>query len=228
MNVKAELATLADEDYRRFSAKLLPPDTPLLGVRLPQLRRLARQIAAGDWRGYLAAGGFDTFEETLLHGMVIGAASAPAEELLRYTAAFLPHIDNWSVCDSFCASLRFVRRAPELVWDFLAPYFSSPQEFEVRFAVVMLLDHFLDDAHIDRVLIRIAALAHEGYYARMAAAWCLSIAFARFPDKVYPLLEAPTLDPVTHRLTLRKIRESRQIGAADKAAVARLRRAPAP
>lgn len=227
MNVRAELEALADEDYRRFSAKLLPPGTALLGVRLPQLRALAKRIAAGDWRGYLAAAQDGTFEEVMLQGMVIGAAKADVDELLRYTAAFVPKIDNWSVCDSFCASLRFVRRQPEAVWDFLSPYLSSGREFDVRFGVVAMLDHFVDEGHIDGVIARLTALTHEGYYVRMAAAWTLSVCFVRFPEKVYPLLEAGTLDPVTHNLTIRKIRESLRVSREAKEAVGRLKR-PAP
>ena len=227
MDIKAELTALADADYRRFSAKLLPPGTNLIGVRLPQMRALAKRIAAEDWRGWLAAAGDDTFEEVMLQGMVIGTAKADIDELLRYTAAFVPKIDNWSVCDSFCASLRFVRRQPEAVWEFLSPYLSSGREFDVRFAVVAMLDHFVDEAHVDGVIARLTALTHEGYYVRMAAAWTLSVCFVRFPEKVYPLLEAGVLDPVTHNLTIRKIRESLRVSREDKAAVARLKR-PAP
>ena len=227
MNVKVELAALADGDYRQFSAKLLPPGTNLLGVRLPQLRALAKRIAAEDWRGWLAAAGDDTFEEILLQGMVIGVAKADVDELLRYTAAFVPKIDNWSVCDSFCASLRYVRRHPEAVWDFLSPYLTSDREFDVRFAVVTMLDHFVDESHIDAVIARLTALTHEGYYVRMAAAWTLSVCFVRFPEKVYPLLEGGTLDPITHNLTIRKIRESLRVSREDKAKVGRLKR-PAP
>ena len=77
------------------------------------------------------------------------------------------------------------------------------------------------------MIARLTALTHEGYYVRMAAAWTLSVCFVRFPEKVYPLLEAGTLDPVTHNLTIRKIRESLRVSREAKEAVGRLKR-PAP
>ncbi len=51
MTIREKLAGMADARYRDFSAHLLPPEERVLGVRLPDLRRLARGIAAGDdWR----------------------------------------------------------------------------------------------------------------------------------------------------------------------------------
>ena len=45
--LRARLESLADPGYRAFSARLLPVGTPLLGVRLPALRRIARELSRG-------------------------------------------------------------------------------------------------------------------------------------------------------------------------------------
>ena len=116
------------------------------------LRRLARRIAKGDWAAYLDTAGDGSFEEVMLQGMVIGAICAPPQEVLARTAAFVPKIDNWSVCDSFCSGLKLARTHPEPVWEFLQPYFEDPRPFAVRFAVVMLLFYYIDAQHLPRVL----------------------------------------------------------------------------
>ncbi len=100
----------ADPGYRAFSARLLPVGTPLLGVRLPALRRIARELSRGDWRAYLDGAADGSFEEILLQGMVIGYAEMDMGERQHRTAAFVPKISNWSVCDSFCAGLKAVRK----------------------------------------------------------------------------------------------------------------------
>ena len=147
IDIKAELVRLAEPEYAVFSRRLLPGTENVLGVRLPLLRRLARRIAKGDWAAYLDTAGDGSFEEVMLQGMVIGAICAPPQEVLARTAAFVPKIDNWSVCDSFCSGLKLARTHPEPVWEFLQPYFEDPRPFAVRFAVVMLLFYYID-AHI--------------------------------------------------------------------------------
>ena len=111
--LRARLESLADPGYRAFSARLLPVGTPLLGVRLPALRRIARELSRGDWRAYLDGAADGSFEEILLQGMVIGYAEMDMGERQHRTAAFVPKISNWSVCDSFCAGLKAVREDPD-------------------------------------------------------------------------------------------------------------------
>ena len=45
MTLREELLSLADPRYREFTASLVPGIGELLGVRIPQLRRIARRIA---------------------------------------------------------------------------------------------------------------------------------------------------------------------------------------
>ena len=118
--IRQELLMLAEEEYASFSAALLPGVEGILGVRLPVLRRLAARIAKDNWRSYLQEGPEDYFEEIMLKGMVIGAAKAPWPETLCLIAQFVPKIDNWSVSDSFCNSLKAaVKSPPAEMWQFL-------------------------------------------------------------------------------------------------------------
>ena len=212
IDIKAELVRLAEPEYAVFSRRLLPGTENVLGVRLPLLRRLARRLAKGDWAAYLDTAGDGSFEEVMLQGMVIGAICAPPQEVLARTAAFVPKIDNWSVCDSFCSGLKLARTHPEPVWEFLQPYFEDPRPFTVRFAVVMLLFYYLDDAHIDRVLSLLDGVRQPDYYARMAVAWAVSIAYVRFPEKTLAYLKTCSLDDFTYNKALQKAVESRCVG----------------
>ena len=130
-------------------------------------------------------------------------------------------IGDWSTCDSFCNTLKFVRKDPERVWAFLRPYFSSEREFDVRFGVVMLLDHFIQEAFIDRVLETLDNVRHTGYYAQMAVAWALAECYARFPERTMAYLPNSRLDTFPFNKALQKMTESRRICGEGKGTAAR-------
>jgi len=219
--IRAQLIELADEQYRKFSSSLIPniDIDRILGVRLPALRKLAKSIARGDlgdWRAFLGQTDTRYFEETMLQGLVIGYAKADLEEKLRHAAAFVPRIDNWSVCDSFCTGLKFAEEHKQRVWEFLQPYLASDREYEIRFGVVMLLNYFADDKYLDRVLQRFDRIKHEGYYVKMAVAWAVSACYVHNPERTMAYLKDNALDDFTYNKALQKIIESLRVDAETK------------
>lgn len=209
------LLRLAEPAYRDFAARLLPPNSakPLLGVRLPLLRRLAQQLARDERAPQiLREEGELWMEQTMLRGMLPGyLRQASCDERLRLIEDFVPSISNWSLCDSCCAGYRFARQHRERVWQHLQPYLGSREEFPARYGVVMLLDHFMQDPdwtpRIAEALLRQPA---EGFYARMGVAWCGCELHLRYPELARPLLQPGGLPEASRRLALRKIRESRR------------------
>ncbi len=224
MDIRAQLEQYAEPAYRDFSAKLIPGCDEMLGIRLPTLRRIAKEIARGDWRHFLAEAGEGCYEEVMLQGMVLGCVAADAQELLGYVAAFLPKITNWSVCDSFCAGFRLAEREPEAVWAFFAPLFQSEQTYEARAAVVMALTHFLTPDYLDDVLARLETVRHEDRYVKMAVAWALSVAFVKDRGKTLAALQQGAWDDWTYNKAIAKCIESRRVSDGDKAMLRAMRR----
>ncbi|MDE7304523.1 MAG: DNA alkylation repair protein [Alistipes sp.] len=223
MTLREQLFELADPRYRDFNASLTPGAPPMIGVRLPQLRAIAREIARGDWRAWFDEAPGDYFEERMLQGLVIGYAKCPPDEKLRYVARFVPSIDNWAVCDCFCWRLRPAEREP--MWRFILPYFDSAAEYEVRFAVVMALSNFVEAERLDRLLELFGRVRHEGYYVRMGVAWAVSVCYAKFPGPTGEWLrESCPLDDWTFNKALQKIVESLRVSDADKAAARAMKR----
>lgn len=223
-NIREELLVLADEEYRKFSAALIPNISNIIGVRLPELRKLAKKIASGDWRGYLREAPSDYFEEIMLQGMLIEYIRADVEEKLQFVADFVPKIDNWSVCDSFCTGLKFAKKEQDRVWEFLQPYWLSDKEYEIRFGLVMLLNYFVHDPYIDRVLFVIDSIDHEGYYVKMAAAWALSICYIKLPDPTLTYLQSARIDDFTYNKALQKITESYRVDPETKKRIRSMKR----
>ena len=223
MTLREQLLEMAEPSYLDFILPLMPGVKNVLGIRIPRLRRIARDAARGDWRAFLAENPEPCyFEERLLRGLVIGYAACAPEEKLGRTAEFLPKIDNWAVCDCFCWRLRSTEREP--MWRFIQPYFRSEHEYEVRFAAVMALGNFIDEEHLETLLGQLDGVRHEGYYARMAVAWALSMCFVKFPLRTYDYLREATLDDWTFNKTIQKIVESRRVSADSKTLIRLLRR----
>ncbi len=219
-----QLRQYSDEKYKEFHSGLKVGSNYIYGVRIPILRRMAKRIAIADWQGFLAIAKDDSYEEILLQGMVLGYAKMSLEETFERTAAFLPKVDNWAICDTFCSGLKRVRQDLYETWAFLMRYENSPREFERRFVVVMLMDYFLEGKYLDQALDVIVNIRKEEYYVSMAAAWALATAFLKDREGVLRILEEEQLDKETHNRTIRKCRESYRISDEDKTLLKGLKR----
>lgn len=235
----AHLESLADEPYRKMQNRIVPGIDSILGVRVPKLRTLAKQIAKGDWRAFLDAACDDatennfmennsiqksSMEEIMLQGLVIGYAKMELGEALDYFTVFVPKIDNWAVCDICCSSFKFTVKNREKVFTFLQPYFKSSREFELRFASVMLMDFYLTDEYIDAALRLLDEIHHDGYYVKMAVAWALSVCFVKYPEKTMRLFKMNRLDDWTYNKALQKILESYRVDDNTKKIIRSMKR----
>lgn len=214
--IRAKLEQMAEQPYRQFQQGLLPGVQNILGVRMPALRQMARQLMGQDWQN--ALDGEDLYqEEMLLRGILVASAPMPPEQREALIRDYVPRIGNWAVCDSFCTNLRqFAAQNRQLAWQLSLCYLQAEQEFSVRFGIVMLLEHFLDPEHLEDVLCHLDRVRHPGYYVRMAVAWAVSMAYLRDRDQVTDYLKKCTLDPFTYHKALQKIRESRRVTEEDK------------
>lgn len=222
--VRERIFSLADNKYQVFLSKIVPNANNIIGVRSPLLRKLAKEIAKGDWRKYLATAESDYFEEVMLQGLVLGYVKADVEEILGYIVEFIPMIQNWAVCDSFCNSLKFTQEHKERVWDFLQPYLASSAEYEIRFGVVMLLEYYIEENYVVRVLAHLDDINHPGYYVKMAAAWAISLCYIKFPRITMDYLQNSSLDDFTYNKALQKIIESYQVNQDTKKIIRSMKR----
>ena len=217
MNIKQRLLDDSEKDFQQFSAALIPNISNVLGVRLPKLRKIAKEIyKSGEWENFIKQNKFEYMEEVMLQGMVIGLVKEPPEKILELVKNFIPKINNWSVCDSFCNSLKFTQQNKHLVWEFIQPYFKSTNEYDIRFAYVMLISYYIDTEFISDVLKLIDEFKDERYYARMAAAWALSICYTKFPEKTFEYLKKSKLDDWTFNKSIQKICESLRVDKSTK------------
>ncbi|OUP50907.1 DNA alkylation repair protein [Lachnoclostridium sp. An181] len=222
--VKKQLYELADTEYREFNKKLMPGTENVLGVRLPVLRKIAKELAKGDYRLYLSEADETTHEETMLQGLVIGYAKMDMEERMEYLKNFIPKITNWAVCDSCCMGYHFMEKDREAWFSFLKDYWGSGKEFEIRFAVVALFSHFADQEYVQRIFQIFNSVQNEGYYVRMAVAWAISVFYVKFKEETEEFLENNHLDTFTQNKAVQKIRESYRVSKEEKEQIKKFRR----
>lgn len=209
--VKQKLLENADPEYQVFSAKLIPNINNVLGVRIPLLRKLAKTLYMSDefkLDEFLEISDSEFMEFSMLQGVLIGLKKSDKDEFFSDIKSFVPKIDNWAICDIFCASLKLTKKYLKEMFEFLEYYLNSDEEYELRFGVVMLLTYYINDEYIDRVVSIMIKLKHQGYYAQMAIAWALSICYVKFFDKTHSYVAQSDIAPEILRRTVRKVVES--------------------
>lgn len=222
--IREKIEELADKKYKEFHSGLCPNTNNIIGVRVPVLRNLAKEISKEDFKKYLSEAKDDSYEEVMLQGMVIGLSKMSLEEYQMYLKKFIPKIDNWAICDVTIAGLKFTKKYQEEMWEFIQKYIKSNKEFELRFAIVMMLDFYLTDKYIDKVLNIINKIKHEGYYVKMAVAWLISVAYIKYNEKTIELLQKNNLDDFTYNKALQKIIESYRVSNKDKEIIRNMKR----
>lgn len=223
--IRKRLEELADEEYRKFHTGLCPKSSEILGVRVPILRNFAKEIVKeGNIEEYLENALDNSYEEILLQGMVLGLWKTNIENFSKYLEKFIPKINSWAVCDVSVAGFKITKKNMEYMWDFLQKYLKSNKEFELRFAIVMLLDFYITDEYIDKVLQILNNIKNDEYYVKMAIAWTLQVAFVKFPNETMKLLKNNKIDDWTYNKALQKIIESYRVDENTKNEIRKMKR----
>ena len=212
MNIREELFKNQDLKYKEFHSKLVPTinSDKIIGVRIPQLRKMGKALTDDDFQ-------WDYYEEVMLHGFYIGYAKLSYEERLSLLDNFIPKIDNWAVCDCVSSTLKFINKNKAEFLDYLKKYMKSNKEYEIRFAIVILMEYYIDDEYSDLAVNYFKSVNSDYYYVNMAAAWALSVAFVKYQEKVLPLIENNILTKEIHNMTISKIRDSFRVDKETKA-----------
>lgn len=218
--VREYLLALREHSNKAFAEKLNPGVDNVLGLRLPDMRKLAVEIARSDWKSYLSTAPSFYMEERMLQGLVLGYVKPDddIESYLSYVTRFVKIINSWSVCDSFkfAGSKKYFSVHSSRIWEYLKSFILSDKEYEIRFGVVMTMKYFIDDSHIDELFALYDNIRHDGYYVRMAVAWAVSFCFVSYPEKTMEYLKRSELDDFTYNKAIQKTIESYRVDEAMK------------
>ena len=215
--IVAELFRLQDKKYAEMQTRIIPTVQPdrIIGVRTPELRTFAGKLYRDEGKdSFLQSLPHRYFDEDQLHAFLI-SLEKDFDKCVRETERFLPFIDNWATCDQL--SPKAFGKEPEKLLPYIRKWIGSDRVYTVRFAVGMLMQHFLDRRFSPVYTDMVAALRSEEYYINMMIAWYFATALAKQYDSVLPYLEGKKLDDWTHNKAIQKCVESNRITPEQKA-----------
>ena len=222
--ITTKLFSLQDTAYRDFQVKLIPgmDAQKKIGVRTPELRKLAKELAKReDIREFLNDLPHQYFDENQLHAFIL-SGEKDFEKCMEDLERFLPYVDNWATCDQ--TSPKVFRKHRKELLDAIRRWIESDHPYTVRFAIKMLMEHFLDEDFDPAYPEMVAEVRSEEYYIRMMIAWYFATALAKQYEAVLPYLEQKKLDVWTHNKTIQKAVESYRITEEQKIYLKSLKR----
>ena len=218
------LKSIADEKYKKFHSGIVKDtDSQILGIRLPVLRKIAKDILKGDYEGFLHNSGKTYYEEVMLRGLVTAQIKGGFEDVKKRVNDFVPWIDNWAVNDTFCSAFKIIKNFHGEFFEHIETYLKSENPWAVRVGIVLMMNYYLTDEYIDRVLERVENTVSDQYYVQMGKAWLLATAAAKFRDKTINFIETAELENKTFYMTVQKCVDSYRVPQEDKSYLKSLR-----
>ncbi len=204
------LTSLKDEKYHDFSLKLVSSKYELIGIRIPFLHKMAREISKTDVISFLNLGNNIYFEEVMIKGLVLTTLK-DKELLLQYLDNYVSLIDNWSICDTVAHSLKIVLQEQDYWFFKFLNYLKSNEIYTIRFGLVILLNFYVKKEYLSKIFKEVSKLNTNAYYVNMAISWLLCECFIKYPEETLLFLKKNTLNSFTFNKTISKIRDSYRV-----------------
>ena len=223
LNVMAEIK-LQDKGYRDMQITIIPtvPAESIIGVRTPALRKMAKELSkSDDVLEFLGELPHKYFEENQLHAFILSGMK-DAKSAFELVDKFLPYVDNWATCDQM--SPKVFAKEKALLLEYIDRWIKSDMTYVKRFAIGMLMEHFLDEDFKTSYLTKVSRIRSDEYYVNMMTAWYFATALAKQYDAALPFIEKQKLDRWTHNKSIQKAVESYRITPEQKEYLKTLRR----
>ena len=205
--IRQELTKNIDDKYQVFVSRAIPTDRPILGIRIPTVREIAKKIPKEDYQEILKAEPV-SLEEVLLRGMLV--ARLPYDEMLKAFDSQVALIDDWCSCDIFCASLKplIKKHRQDFFEQKINPLLKTNKEFKTRVGLVLLLGYVTPE-YLQVIFDRVEGLKNrEEYYVKMAIAWLVAECFIKYPEETMSYLHVSKLPAWTYNKAISKICDS--------------------
>ena len=210
------LTSIQDKKYREFHSSLvLNSKYEMIGIRVPIMRDIAKKITKGDIESFLEHAQDKYYEEVMMQGLVI--SHIKDEKLFyKYFNEYINKIDNWALCDSFCSSIKIVKKFEEKYFTEATKMAVSNNEFVSRVGLVVILDHFIEQNNLDAIFYTLNKIQSDKFYINMAEAWLLCEMYIKFPNETQDFLKKNSLNKFTQNKAISKIHDSYRVSKEEK------------
>lgn len=209
------LISIKEDKYKEFHSKLCFTKYEILGIRLPIIRKITKQISKTNYEDFLKLTKSKYYEEVMIEGLVI---SHIKEEKLfdKYFNKYITKIDNWGICDSFCNSLDIVTKNPSKYFNLCKELSLSKEEYISRVGLIIILNYFIKEEYLTDIFYILDSITSDKYYINMAQAWLICELYIYYPQETEIYLKNNKLNNFTHNKAISKIRESYRISKEKK------------
>ena len=212
-----------DLKYLEFHSKLVK-DKKIIGIRMPIIKQIAKEIAKSNYEDFIKYNKHELYEEDMIYGLVLGYIKEPFKDILNRLKAFIPYNDNWAINDTVCANLKCFKTNQEEGFVFINELLNTNKPWPIRFALVLLLDHYINDLYIDKIYSIVDSIKSKEFYVEMANAWLISMCYIKYPNKTYNYLLNNHLDDFTFNKSIDKICDSYRVEKNKKIELKKLKR----
>ena len=219
MNINNMLNKYKDTKYIDFNQKIINTKYIMLGVKIPILKKISKDLLIKyNYQDILNNLDSNIYEHILLEGLIIGYIKIEYQDRLKLINNFIPKIDNWAICDTFCSSLKFINNNKKEFLKYVEKYLKSKKEFYLRFGIVILLDYYINDEYLEYVLNKLLDIKSDYYYVKMAISWTISVCLIKYFEKTIIFLNKNknNFDKWTYNKAIQKAIESFRISNENK------------
>lgn len=210
------LLSIQDLEYKEFHSSLvLNSKYEMIGIRVPVMRDIAKKIAKGNIEKFLEYAQDRYYEEVMIQGLVI--SHIKDEKMFnKYFKSYINKIDNWALCDSFCSSIKIIRKFEEKYFKEAIKLALNEDEFISRVGIVIILDHFINQNNLNTIFDTLNKINSDKFYINMAEAWLLCEMYIKFPKSTTEFLKKNNLNKFTQNKAISKIHDSYRVSREEK------------
>ncbi|MBR3153073.1 MAG: DNA alkylation repair protein [Clostridia bacterium] len=210
------LMSLQDKKYKEFHSSLvLNSRYEIIGIRVPIMKEIAKNIAKTNIEEFLKVAGDKYYEEVMIQGLVISYIKD--ENLFyKYFKEHIKKVDNWALCDTFCSSIKIVRKHEEKYFNEAINLSLNKEEFKSRIGLVIILGHFVNQKNLKTIFKTLNQIQSDKFYINMAEAWLLCDMYIKFPKETEEFLKNNNLNKFTQNKAISKIHDSYRVSKEDK------------
>lgn len=208
--LRKKLYELQDENYKNFCKKIIKDDS-IIGIRIPILRKISKEISKGNYESFLKISNPICYEEKMLYGLVICNIEKYSLDIFNYIDEYILKINNWSLCDTFCISLKIVKKYKTEFFEYILKNIKTNNNWIKRFCFVLLLNYYIEKKYIKVIFELCNKYNTNEYYVEMAIAWLITECFIKEEKITTKFLKENKLGLNINKKILKKINESNKI-----------------
>ena len=192
------LFSFEDLEYKNFNSKLVLKNN-LIGIRVPILKKIAKELAKGNYKEFISIMNHNYHEEVLIHGLILGYIKDP----MNYFDDYIKYMNDWQSCDITISNMKYFKYNQDI--NYIKKYLYH------RVGYVILLTYYIKDEYIDELYNIVDNYNSDSYYVKMAVAWLLSYLIIYDKNRAVKYLKKSKLDDFTYNKGIQKAIESKKI-----------------